>query len=191
MLENSVSSHREPILLARDCTVILIPAGTPIVLEKGTKVFVTQSLGGSHTVQTEQGFLARIDGKDADAIGLEAEATEVEGSGEPQTAEDVEKEVWERLKTVYDPEIPANVVDLGLIYECKVSPLGDTGGHKVDVEMTLTAPGCGMGDVLRNDAQTKIESIESVTVAEVKLVIEPPWTPDRMSEAARLQLGMM
>jgi len=180
----------ETITLARDCVAVQIPAGVKTVLEKGTKAWLTQSLGGSFTLQTQDGYLVRVDGKDADAIGQEAEAGETESDDASLSREDVEKRVWEELRTVYDPEIPVNIVDLGLVYDCKVHQLGEEGGYKVDITMTLTAPGCGMGDVLRNDAEAKVSSVRGVTVADVQLVIDPPWNPTLMSESARLQLGM-
>lgn len=184
----------DPIKISRDIEAVEIPAGTKMTLEKDSEVWITQSLGGTHTVRTNLGFLARIDGKDADALGLETvsgeegEASEAEAA--PATKEDVEKRVWEELGNVYDPEIPVNVVELGLIYECKVHPLSE-GTYKVAITMTLTAPGCGMGDFLRQDAETRIARLPGVTVSEVNMVIDPPWNPSLMSEAARLQLGMM
>lgn len=176
----------------RDVDAVEIPAGTKIALEKDSEVWITQSLGGTYTVRTNLGFLVRIDGKDADALGLEVTAGDVESDPDapPKNKEEAEKRVWAELANVYDPEIPVNVVELGLVYECKAHPLSDT-TYKASVTMTLTAPGCGMGDVLRHDAETRIAALPGVTVAEVNMVVDPPWNPSLMSEAARLQLGMM
>jgi probable FeS assembly SUF system protein SufT len=185
-------TSNDPIKISRDIEAVEIPAGTRMTLEKDSEVWITQSLGGSYTVRTNLGFLARISGNDADALGLEKTADEEANKADkaPATKEDVEKRIWEELANVYDPEIPVNVVDLGLIYECKVHPLSE-GTYKVAITMTLTAPGCGMGDVLRQDAETRIAGLPGVTVSEVNMVIDPPWNPSLMSEAARLQLGMM
>lgn len=186
------------IQLNRDCQAIQIPSGTTTILPVGTEVVVQQSLGGTYTVITEDGQLVRISDQDADAMGLAPEAkppatsqageaqAESAGGGDPA---EIEKLVWAQLKTVYDPEIPVNVVDLGLIYACKITP-AEEGGSRVEVTMTLTAPGCGMGDVLKADAQRKIFGVPGVAQAEVKVVVDPPWDRSRMSEAAMLQLGM-
>ena len=176
------------ITLSRDVDAIQIPEGLGVHLEKGHAVYVTQVLGGMFTVETEQGFLARIDGRDADAIGQEVppERRPVELS-EHKSVEDL---VWEQLRTCYDPEIPVNIVELGLIYEVKVIEF-DGGGNRVNVEMTLTAPGCGMGEILKQDIEAKILDIPDVKVANVEIVFDPPWESALMSEAARLQLGMM
>jgi probable FeS assembly SUF system protein SufT len=182
----------EPIKLSRDLEAVGIPSGEKMALPAGTEVRVMQSLGGTYTLMTDLGYMVRIDGKDADAIGQEV-ARPSSQPGSPAVAggpAEVERLVWDQLRTVYDPEIPVNVVELGLIYSCKVTPLPG-GGNKVDVVMTLTAPGCGMGDVLREDAKSKILSVPGVKEASVEMVIEPPWNPDMMSEAAKLELGMM
>jgi probable FeS assembly SUF system protein SufT len=191
-------SESGTIKLKRDCEAVQIPAGTRTVLPAGSEVFITQSLGGTYTVSTYLG-LARIAGKDADALGLEnagtpgGTASDAAGPGPAPAAAaseaEVEKAVWDQLRTVYDPEIPVNIVDLGLVYLCRLTPNAE-GGFKVEVTMTLTAPGCGMGDILRNDAHAKIAALSGVKETEVKLVVEPPWSPALMSEAARLQLGM-
>ena len=192
----------EAIQLKRDCEAIQIPAGTKTVLPAGTEVFITQSLGGTYTVSSYIG-LARIANRDADALGLDVANTAggaasgpaagggagAENAAAPPSEPEVEKAVWDLLRTVYDPEIPVNIVDLGLVYLCRLSPHAE-GGFRVEVTMTLTAPGCGMGDILRNDAHGKIVGIPGVKEADVKLVVEPPWSPALMSEAARLQLGM-
>ena len=176
--------------LARPVEAIEIPYGTKVMLPAGTDVRITQSLGGSYTVMTDDGYMARIADKDADALGKEPtrtaeQKTAAEG---PLTREGLERRVWGELETVFDPEIPVNVVDLGLVYECVVAPLGD--GFRVDVKMTLTAPGCGMGDILKEEAENKIRALPGVKEATVEMVVDPPWDPSRMSDAARLQLNM-
>jgi probable FeS assembly SUF system protein SufT len=176
--------------ITRPVEAIEIPFGTKVMLPAGADVRITQSLGGSFTVMTEDGYMARIADKDADALGKTAaksgeQSAPAEG---PLTREDLEKRVWGELETIFDPEIPVNVVDLGLVYECAVAPLGD--GFRVDVKMTLTAPGCGMGDILKEEAETKIRALPGVKEAAVEMVMEPVWDPSRMSDAARLQLNM-
>jgi len=172
--------------VARDVPAREIPSGTPITLRAGDPVIITQSLGGSYTVMTPVGFLARIDGKDADAIG-EPVATVDAAAQEGRTTEE---QAWDQLRTCFDPEIPVNIVDLGLVYALALSPV-EGGGNKVDVKFTLTAPGCGMGDVLREDIKGKLLTIPGVTDADVQVVFDPPWSLQMMSDAAKLQLGMM
>ena len=178
-----------PITLARDVEAAVIPVGTQVTLLKGEQAFITQSLGGSYTVVVN-GNMFRIQGRDADALGLESTQSGTGAAGQPKTQEDLEKEIWNQLRTCYDPEIPVNIVDLGLIYDCHLIPLGDN-NYKVAIKMTLTAPGCGMGPVLKQDAENKILSLEQVTDVEVEVVWEPQWNQGMMSEAARLQLGLM
>jgi probable FeS assembly SUF system protein SufT len=181
--------HHAPktVALSRDVIGTLIPAGTKVELPTGTSATITQALGGSYTVQVE-GHLFRIEGKDADALGMEP----TRGVDVPENATDadLEKAVWDQLRTVYDPEIPINVVELGLIYESKLEHLPD-GKRKALIRMTLTAPGCGMGDILVADAKSKVLEIPGIAEADVQLVFDPPWTQDKMSEAARLQSGLM
>jgi probable FeS assembly SUF system protein SufT len=184
-----MKSH-ESITLTRDCEAIQIPSGSKMVLPAGTLVMITQSLGDTYTVTTDHGFMVRIAGKDADAMGLERSTAPAAAPEEPQRPEDLETLVWDQLRTCYDPEIPVNIVDLGLVYECSVTPL-EGGAHRAEVKLTLTAPGCGMGGVLAADAQAKIEALPGVREAVVEVVFEPPWNPGMMSEAARLELGMM
>lgn len=179
----------EPVQLTRDVEASIVPAGTRVTLMKGETAHVTQSLGGSHTIVVN-GNMFRIDGKDADAIGLEVQAGPASNTDGPVTKEAIETLVWEQLKTCYDPEIPVNVVDLGLIYDCQVEQLTEN-SFQVHVKMTLTAPGCGMGPVLQQDAQTKILGIEQVDDVSVELVWDPPWNQDMLTEAAKLQLGLM
>jgi probable FeS assembly SUF system protein SufT len=172
--------------VARDVAAREIPSGTPITLRAGDPIIITQSLGGSYTVMTPVGFLARIDGKDADAIGEQVVAADET----VQAGKSTEELVWDQLRTCYDPEIPVNIVDLGLVYGCALAPLPD-GGQKVDVKFTLTAPGCGMGDVLREDIKGKLLTVPDVRDADVQVVFDPPWSLQMMSDAAKLQLGMM
>jgi probable FeS assembly SUF system protein SufT len=176
-----------PIELKRDCEATLIPGGQKVTLRRGDHVVVTQALGGSFTVQTDRGYLARVGTQDADALGLDA--TQADEAPADSGCFDLRK-VIEQLKTVYDPEIPVNVVDLGLIYACDARPLAD-GSHRVEIKMSMTAPGCGMGDVLRDDARARVQTIPGVSDVDIELVWDPPWNPSRMSEAARLQLGML
>jgi probable FeS assembly SUF system protein SufT len=186
---------KAPVKISRDLEVVQIPEGYNVRLARGTEVQLTQSLGNTYTVMTEYGTMVRIAGKDADAIGEEVKADASQPVGETgkaeeaKTPEEVKERVWAALRTVYDPEIPVNVVELGLVYNNDVEPLPE-GGYKVGVKMTLTAPGCGMGPVLQQDAQIKIRQIPGVKDAQVQVVVEPPWNPSMMSEAARLQLGL-
>jgi probable FeS assembly SUF system protein SufT len=175
------------IKITRDVEATMIPAGTPIAIPAGTEVTLTQALGGTYTV-IGPGIMARISGKDADALGLakeEAKQVSQEGAG-PVNAD----AIWEQLKTCYDPEIPVNIVDLGLVYDCEVTSLPE-GGNRVDVKMTLTAPGCGMGGVIAGDAEQKIREVPGVTDVHVEVVWDPIWNQSMMSDAARLQLGLM
>ena len=176
--------HTGIIKLNRDTEVIEIPAGTRSVLPAGSPVSILQSLGGSYTISGGQyGAMYRIDALDADALGLPVPEAPAAGEQKPFS----EQLVWEELKTVFDPEIPVNVVDLGLIYECTASDV--EGGRKLDVKMSMTAPGCGMGNVLKADVENKLKRIPEVMEVNVEIVFEPPWGPGRMSEAAKLQLG--
>ena len=177
---------RKEAKVARDVEAREIPSGTPITLHAGDPVIITQTLGGSFTVMTPVGFLARIDGKDADAIGEEIAVVDA-SANEGKSTEDL---AWDQLRTCFDPEIPVNIVDLGLVYGCTLSPLPD-GGQKIDVKFTLTAPGCGMGDVLREDIKGKLLTVPDIKDADVQVVFDPPWSLQMMSEAAKLQLGMM
>lgn len=179
-------------ILRRDVDAIQIPSGHPITLPKDTAVVITQSLGGSYTVASAAG-LSRILDKDADALGLTS-------SGEtipvPTTAEDLkpevqQKAVWDKLKTCFDPEIPVNIVDLGLVYDCQVIPLEGEAGSRVEVKMTLTAPGCGMGPAIASDAQHKIMAVPGIKQADVALVWDPPWNQHMISEEGKMKLGIL
>jgi probable FeS assembly SUF system protein SufT len=180
-------AEREARTLSRDVEVAAIPYGDRIPLKAGSTVFITQSLGGSYTVMTDMGYMVRIEGKDADAIGEEVQAGP---SPEALADKSVADLAWDQLRTCYDPEIPVNIVDLGLVYSCDVTPLPE-GGNKVAVRFTLTAPGCGMGDYLKRDVEGKLLGLPGIKEADVEVVLEPPWDQTRMSDAARLQLGMM
>jgi probable FeS assembly SUF system protein SufT len=180
-------SDNEPVTLTRDVDAIIVPAGMAVKLREGQQGFITQALGGSFTVYVE-GNLFRIAGKDADALGKEA--VDVPHLPPNASDEDVRELAWLQMKTCYDPEIPINIVDLGLVYTCDVHT-EDDGNRVIDVKMTLTAPGCGMGDVLVQDVRDKVEVIPTVKRADVELVFDPPWNQSMMSEAARLQTGMM
>jgi probable FeS assembly SUF system protein SufT len=171
--------------LYRNCEVIAIPSGLRQVLPQGTAVRIMQSRGGSYTVATEIHAMFRIDAKDADALGLEVPVGATNPASQSPLSEQL---VWDTLKTVFDPEIPVNVVDLGLIYSCTIVP-SNRGGKKVSVRMAMTAPGCGMSNVLKADVEGKLLRLSEVSETQVEVVFDPPWNPNRMSEAARLQLG--
>ena len=182
--------ENKPIILNRDCDAILIPVGTPLNLSEGTAVLVTQALGGSYTVNVN-GNLARIDAKNADALGFDVENSTVANTKKEIIGDGTvnEQSVWDQLKTCYDPEIPINIVELGLIYQCDITPLG-TDGNQIDITMTLTSPGCGMGDYLADDIRSKILALPNVAKVNVDVTFEPPWSYDMMSEAAKLETGM-
>jgi probable FeS assembly SUF system protein SufT len=176
----------ERVEIIRDCEAIQIPAGTPVTLEKGIEVFITQSLGGSYTLQVPAyGGLFRVLGKNADALGK----TPGEASAFAAAQGDLESMVWDQLKTCFDPEIPVNIVDLGLVYGMELTPLGD-GAHRVDVKMTLTAQGCGMGATIAIDARQKLLSIPGISEANVDVVWDPPWNPQMISPEGRERLGL-
>lgn len=187
MTMDHAQDFTRPIALERDCDAILIPQGTPVRLKAGDAVFVTQALGGSVTVNVN-GNLARINANDVDALGMSVEALPAEGAqsrGDGSVDEDL---IWEQLSTCYDPEIPINIVELGLIYRCEVLPSDH--GNRVEIDMTLTAPGCGMGPFLVEDVRAKVAQVPNVGEVEVDLVFDPPWAPHMMSEAARLETGL-
>ena len=176
----------EPVTLTRDVIGILIPQGTKVELPEGAHGTITQALGGSFTVQVE-GHLFRIDGKDADSLGKEvAKGLELAPDA---SDEEIEKAVWAQLNTVFDPEIPVSIVELGLVYTCTLEKIES--GRRAVIRMTLTAPGCGMGDILVQDVKTKVAIIPAISESDVQLVFDPPWNQNMMSEAARLQTGMM
>lgn len=176
--------QREEATTTREVEVIEVPDGTRSTLAAGTRVWITQSLGGSFTVTGEYGGMFRIDERDADALGKDLPPV-VEAAADSN----LEERVWGELRKCYDPEIPVNIVDLGLVYDCRVEAHPD-GDQRVTVRMTLTAPGCGMGDVLAADVRRRVSALPTVREADVDVVFDPPWNQAMMSEAARLQLGM-
>lgn len=175
---------QEVVYLTRDCYALMVPSGARIMLHKGSEVIITQSLGHSYTINV-YGNLARIESTDADALGKE-HAVAI-----PQLTSDatIEDYVWAQLKTVYDPEIPVNIVELGLIYDCKIHT-DEHNQHQVNITMTLTAPGCGMGPVIADDVKHRILNLPEVMDAQVEIVFDPPWSQEKMSDAAKLELGM-
>jgi len=181
VLEREIKMTHQIVTLARDCSAAEIPSGSIHTLAAGTPVVITQQLGGSYTVTTGYGQLMRIDAKDADALGFAAAQAE-------SPTEFSEQLVWDQLKTVYDPEIPVNIVDLGLVYSCEIT--GDDGARDIQIAMTLTAPGCGMSQVLKSDVERKLSGLPTVRQVQVDIVFDPPWTMQRMSQASRLQLGL-
>jgi probable FeS assembly SUF system protein SufT len=197
MMGNRHAENME-VELIRDCVATMVPWGSRTTLEAGRRAQVTQALGGNFTVFVD-GNLYRVSGTDADALGLDIEAA---GGSVPQsgaeaapahaaeaTAATVEAEAWRRLATCYDPEIPVDIVDLGLVYLCQAMPVAQ-GGFRLDVRMTLTAPGCGMGTAIADEARKKLESIPGVVEVDVDLVWDPPWSREMMSDGARLEMGL-
>lgn len=182
----------EEVTIKREVGVIQIPDGNRTVLAEGTKVLVTQQLGGSFTVMTDRGAMFRIDDRNADALGKDvpADSHSAVQSEAPPDVESLERMIWDKMRKCFDPEIPVNVVDLGLIYDCQTLPQED-GTYRVEIKMTLTAPGCGMGPVLAEDVRSRIDDIPGVRETAVEVVFDPPWNPNMMTEAARLQLGFM
>jgi len=180
----------EEIELKRDCEAIRIPQGNTVTLSKGAKVVITQSLGGSFTVATDTGHLVRITEANADALGFEPVAAAPKASTASSSGELDDKAVWDVLKTCYDPEIPVNIVDLGLVYDCQINRR-EKAGAQVFVKMTLTAPGCGMGPTLTNEAKDKIEALPGVDEAEVELVWDPVWNQSMISEVGKMKLGLI
>lgn len=180
-------AEREDVVLTRDVNVVTIPDGTTGTLSKGQTVTIYQALGDNYTVVSEHGHMVRVAGADADALGKEPNQLHTLVSETDAAA--VEKNCWEVMKTVYDPEIPVNIVDLGLVYECKVTPIAE-GLNDVHVMMTLTAPGCGMGPVIQSDVERCIRALPGVANVNVEVVLDPPWSREMMSEAAQLQLGL-
>lgn len=180
------SHTSQPCTFERDCEVVMIPSGDEVTIPVGTVGYITQSLGGSFTVFVD-GNLFRVAGIDADAIGKEP--VMLPSLPENATEDDVEKLLWDQLKTCYDPEIPVNIVDLGLVYQCQMDR-DEKGDHVVFVQMTLTAAGCGMGDILVDDVRSKLELVPTVSRVDVELTFDPPWNQSMMSEVARLETGM-
>lgn len=182
---------REEVVVSRNCEAVMIPSGERVLVPAGAHATITQALGGSYTIITDRGLMVRISGKEVEAIGKtppETASTEVPGDLTPEKLESL---IWDQLKTCYDPEIPVNIVDLGLVYLCELNREGDDPRTDVKIKMTLTAPGCGMGPVLAADVKNKVESLPGVRSADVEVVFDPVWDRSMMSEAAKLQLGMM
>ena len=185
---NQPNSYGSPITLSRDCAAVMIPEGSTVSLAAGTVVYVTQALGGAVTVNAN-GNLARIAAADVDALGMEATAlpaTHAQGNADGSVDTNL---IWEQLSTCYDPEIPINIVELGLIYRCEVKSEED-GRNRVEIDLTLTAPGCGMGPFLVDDVRSKVALVPNVNDVDIELVFDPPWNQEMMSEAARLETGM-
>lgn len=185
--------NRKPneVVVNRDCPAVSVPFGEPVTIQEGCVAQITQRLGGSYTVYVE-GNLYRVEGRDADALGLEpVEAPAVQPSSGPATAESVEASALELLATCYDPEIPVDIVNLGLVYRCEVLPGQEEGRFRIEVDMTLTAPGCGMGTFIAEEARTKLMSIPGVESVSVDLVWDPPWSREMISEHGKLELGLM
>ncbi|HEX5606676.1 MAG TPA: putative Fe-S cluster assembly protein SufT [Candidatus Binatia bacterium] len=182
-------STENPISLRRNCFAIMIPSGERVALSAGATVWLTQALGGSYTVMTERGYSARIDANDSDALGLTAPQSQNSpgrADGSPGSLRD---SVWQELRSCFDPEIPVNIVDLGLIYGCDVQSL-ESGGHKAVVRFTLTAQGCGMGQFLKQDIERKLEKVPGIEQVDVELVWDPPWNQSMISASAKQQLGI-
>ena len=175
----------KPLTLKRDCAAIMIPSGEATSLTAGSKVWLTQSAGSGYSVMTDRGYSVRIDGRDGDALGLAklTDETPEDGTGS------VEEKVWKQLRSCFDPEIPVNIVELGLVYNCRIDALPG-GGHKASVQFTLTAQGCGMGHFIKDEITRKLLAIPEIKQAEVELVWEPPWNQSRLSVRAKLQLGI-
>ena len=181
--------EREEVIVSRDCPAVTIPYGSPVTIEKGCSATITQKLGNSYTVIVE-GNMYRIDGVDGDAIGQEIKEEAVYIPEQPATEKTIEEACWIVMTEVFDPEIPVDIVNLGLIYKCHVTQEGpDT--FSVALDMTLTAPGCGMGPIIAEEARFKVLTIQGVQQVDVNLVWDPPWSREMMSESARLQLGML
>jgi len=180
----------QPIVVKRHCDARMVPSGEKITLTAGSTVWMTQSLGGSYSLMTDRGYMVRIEGKDGDAIGMPtADDWKPSASLVAKSSAEVEQEVWEQLRSCFDPEIPVNIVELGLIYYCSVKPLED-GGYQAIVRFTLTAQGCGMGEVLKEDIERKLSTLPGLRQADVQLVWDPPWNQNRMSPSAKQELGI-
>ncbi len=183
-------TEEKPIVLKRECAAILIPSGAKVMLAAGSTVWLTQALGSSFTVMTDHGHMARIDAGDGDALGPpELRDASAAGTGAALSGASVEETVWNQLRTCFDPEIPVNIVDLGLIYDCRVEAL-PASGHKAVVQFTLTAQGCGMGEFLKEDIKKKLLALPEIREADVELVWEPPWNQSMISANAKHQLGI-
>jgi len=183
-------NSNEPITLTRDVEGTIVPVGTKVTLKKGELAHVTQSLGGSYTIVVN-GNMFRLADKDVDALGIEVAAKPASPTGQRRTPEELEQEVWSQLKTCYDPEIPVNIVDLGLVYDCVLTPIAETSSYRAQLKITLTAAGCGMGPALSSDVQAKLMVLDEITEASCDVVFDPMWNQSMMSEASKLELGLM
>ena len=184
------SSDRSEAITTREIEAVVIPHGSTTRIPFGTKVMIMQKLGGTVTVTTEYGGLYRIDPENLDASGMAGPAASpAVGATAGDDAKSLDDRVWEVLRSCYDPEIPVNIVELGLVYSCLLDPPDADGRRVANIQMTLTAPGCGMGDILAQDIQKRLEKLREISRAQVEVVFDPPWNQDMMSEAARLQLG--
>ena len=181
-------TDEKPIVLKRNCAAIMIPSGEQTTLPAGSTVWLTQALGGGFTLMTDHGYMVRIDGADAEAIGIAAADAELGAAG-AKSGQSIEERVWNQLRSCFDPEIPINIVDLGLIYDCRAEALSD-GGHKATVRFTLTAQGCGMGQFLKEDIRKRLLAVPGVREADVELVWDPPWNQAMISPRAKQQLGI-
>jgi probable FeS assembly SUF system protein SufT len=181
---------REEVTFGRNAEAIMIPSGERVLVPQGARATITQSLGGAYTVITDRGLMVRIAGIDVEAIGKTPQEVPQIAETAKVTAETIEELVWEQLRTCYDPEIPVNIVDLGLVYLCDVHEAGEEGRYDVKIKMTLTAPGCGMGSVIASDVKLKVEALAGVREADVEVVFDPVWDRSMMSDAAKLQLGI-
>ena len=182
--------NKERVSLSKKTPAVLVPDGTTIALEEGTEVTIVHELGGDFTVRGVDGRMYRIDGDHGEALGKSAREQIAQEQLDALDGALTEEIVWEQLKTCFDPEIPVNIVELGLIYKMAIVPLTDN-DNRIEIEMTLTAPGCGMGQVIADDVKRKVEKLSAVSETTVELVFDPPWNPGLMSEAARLMTGMM
>ena len=181
-------NSEKPITLKRDCYAVMVPSGEKVTLLGGSSVWLTQNLGGSYTVMTDHGYTVRIDGQDGDALGMKP-LPDVTPDGPAENSEEVQKLVWNQLRSCFDPEIPVNIVDLGLIYDCAVTALA-AGGYKAAVRFTLTAQGCGMGQFLKEDIRGKLLAVPGIREVDVELVWDPPWNQAMISGNAKQQLGI-
>jgi len=180
---------REEVTFSRSAEAIMIPSGEKVLVPVGAQATITQSLGGSYTLITDRGLMVRVSGKEVEAIGKASQDVPQTAPGEEVSPAVLEEMVWDQLRTTFDPEIPVNIVDLGLVYLCELKP-DESGAFDVKIKMTLTAPGCGMGPVLASDVKTKVESLSGVKNADIEVVFDPVWDRSMMSEAAKLQLGI-
>lgn len=181
---------REEIVVSRTVEAVMIPSGEKVLVPQGAHATITQALGGTYTLITDRGLMVRVSGREVEAIGKTPAEAPQSVEGEELSQSKLEELVWDQLKTCFDPEIPVNIVDLGLVYLCDLQPR-EGGGYDVKIKMTLTAPGCGMGPVLAADVKHKVETLPEIKDADVEVVFDPVWDRSMMSDAAKLQLGMM